>query len=105
MTRRILRTIPLAVLMTTALSWNLPATAQGMASPPPAASAGPAQKSPPNTGAPVPAPAAEPADRDADGRTRLPADLRPALPASASDKPAPADGSQPRGSQPPAPKQ
>ena len=41
MSQRILRTVPMAVLMTTALAWNLPAAAQGTAGTPPPVSAAP----------------------------------------------------------------
>lgn len=98
MSQRILRTVPMAVLMTTALAWNLPAAAQGMASPPPAVSAGPAQKMPPGAAAPAARDGAKAtATPDAKGE-RLPADLRPALPPGASEQPAPADAASDRGS-------
>ena len=47
MSKRILRTVPAAVLVTTALAWNLPAAAQGTpAMPPGTAASGAMQKSP-----------------------------------------------------------
>lgn len=98
MSQRILRTIPMAVLMTTAMAWNLPAAAQGTAStPPPAASAGPAQSTPPQTSALAlqPAPKA-PAGTSATDGDRLPADLTPAMPASTPDKSESADTSSDR---------
>ena len=107
MSQRILRTVPMAVLMTTALAWNLPAAAQAIASPPPAVSAGPAQKAPPGAGVPAArdgakAAAATPAAKD----ERLPADLRPALPPGASEQAAPAEAASDRVSaQPVTPKQ
>ena len=47
MSKRILRTVPAAVLVTTALAWNLPAAAQDTpAMPPGTAASGAMQKSP-----------------------------------------------------------
>lgn len=78
MSQRILRTVPAALLMTTALAWNLPAAAQGTMGAPVGAATGTVQKAP----APAtPAPAADTAPR---GGSALPADLTPAMPASAA---------------------
>ena len=60
MSQRILRTVPAALLMTTALAWNLPAAAQGTMGAPVGAATGTVQKAP----APAtPAPAADTAPR------------------------------------------
>ena len=67
MTQRLLRSVPVAILMTTALAWNLPATAQTAAPAP----ARPAQSTPATGGA-------------ATGGSGLPADFSPAMPASAA---------------------
>ncbi|MBK6614925.1 hypothetical protein [Ottowia sp.] len=82
MTQRLLRSVPVAILMTTALAWNLPATAQtttGSGVPmsassgatPAPAPARPAQSTPATGGA-------------ATGGSGLPADFSPAMPASAA---------------------
>lgn len=81
MTKRILRTVPAALLMTTAMAWNLPAAAQGTVGTPSTAT-GTMQK--------APAPATPPPAGDAAPRGGaafgggLPADLTPAMPASAA---------------------
>ena len=84
MSQRILRTVPAALLMTTALAWNLPAAAQGTMGAPVGAATGTVQKAP----APAtPAPAADTAPRGGaavGGGSALPADLTPAMPASAA---------------------
>ena len=81
MSQRILRTVPAALLMTTALAWNLPAAAQGTMGAPVGAATGTVQKAP----APAtPAPAADTAPRGGaafGGGSALPADLTPAMPA------------------------
>ena len=80
MTKRLLRTVPAAILMTTAMAWNLPALAQT----PSGAGAAPSSQSstPPRrpVGERTPAPG-----NTATGMgtvSGLPADLTPAMPAS-----------------------
>lgn len=83
MTQRLLRTVPAAVLLTTALSWNLPALAQTSSGtgtgtrPPSGSSAAPAATSPGTT--PERPSSGTGGSGDAHG---LPGDLRPAMPAS-----------------------
>ena len=98
MTQRILRTVPMAVLMTTAMAWNLPARAQAGpgTAPPPAVSTGSAQPTMSSIGIPVhraepKPPAATAGQRD----ERQPADGA-AQPASMPDKTRPADGASDR---------
>lgn len=85
MSKRILRTVPAAILVTTSLAWNLPAAAQGtLATPPSQAASGAVQKSPaPRVGE---TPRTPPAAGGAafGGGSALPADLTPAMPASAA---------------------
>ena len=47
MSKRILRTVPATLLVTTALSWNLPAAAQAVTGSPGATTPGTSQKAPP----------------------------------------------------------
>ena len=98
MTQRILRTVPLAVLMTTAMAWNLPARAQAATSAPPAASAGPAQQTAPRAAPPASTPVAPAADSTAGDKARLPEGFSQAM---APDKPASAEVTpDPRASKP-----
>lgn len=91
MSQRILRTVPVALLMTTALAWNLPAAAQGTGSTGPSAGPRPATGAVQQIPAPATArPAGEAAPRGDSGSGNaafggsLPADLTPAMP----DRPA-----------------
>jgi hypothetical protein len=80
MTQRLLRSVPVALLMTTALAWNLPATAQTAAG-----SGAPMSTSSGATPAPAPVPPSAPATGGAaTGGSGLPADFSPAMPASAA---------------------
>lgn len=84
MTQRLLRTVPAAVLLTTALSWNLPALAQtgsGTGTRPPSGSSAVPGTTPPDTTIELPSTGSSSGGSDARG---LPADLRPAMPASAA---------------------
>lgn len=104
MSQRIFRTVPAALLMTTALAWNLPAAAQGIGNAPGGAATGTVQPAP----APADArPTGEAAPRDSGGTSSgqgafggrgLPADLTPAMPdraASAPDQGKPAEPPKP----------
>ncbi|MDO5693558.1 MAG: hypothetical protein Q4G70_13975 [Pseudomonadota bacterium] len=85
MSQRIFRTVPAALLMTTALAWNLPAAAQATAGSPTGATTGTMQKAPAPTTLPPPAPETTPRGGTAPGDgSALPADLTPAMPASAA---------------------
>lgn len=93
MSQRILRIVPVALLMTTALAWNLPAAAQGTGTTAPSAGPGPATGTVQQIPAPATArPAGEAAPRGGSGSGSgnaafgggLPADLTPAMP----DRPA-----------------
>lgn len=91
MSKRILRTVPAAVLMTTALAWGMPAAAQSgtMGTPPATMSPGAATKAPPKAIGESSTGSAAGGAAFGGGNT-LPADLTPAMPASAAS--APADG-------------
>jgi hypothetical protein len=92
--RRILRTVPAALLMTTALAWNLPAGAQGTTGSSAHPPAGSAQRLPPAAPPRTPADGAgsTPPPASFGGAPALPSDLRPALPASAASAAAPRGG-------------
>jgi hypothetical protein len=81
MTQRLLRAAPAAILMTTALAWNLPAAAQA--------------GNPPPTG--LSAPSRAPAPTGQQPGTALPPALQPSMPAlPASDAASAAASGQPR---------
>ena len=86
MSKRILRTVPATLLVTTALSWNLPAAAQAVTGSPGATTPGTSQKAPPaaaNNRAPAAgAREASSSGGSFGGGSSLPADLTP--PASAA---------------------
>ena len=91
MTQRLLRTVPAAVLLTTALSWNLPALAQtgsGTGTRPPSGSSAVPGTTPPDTTTVPPSSGSGSdtggSDTGGSDARGLPADLRPAMPASAA---------------------
>ncbi|QTD45519.1 hypothetical protein [Ottowia testudinis] len=101
MSKRILRTVPAAILVTTSLSWNLPAAAQGTLAPaaPSSHSATGAVQKPPMPRAPGTATQAPPPSTGSQLGGNLPKDLQPAMPASsaAPAQPAAAPGAMPSG--------
>lgn len=90
MTQQFLRTVPAAILMTTALAWNLPATAQSTSGNPPTSRSAP--RSTPAPGMPGGSQGTPSGDVAVKPASGLPADLQPTAPASSASAALPAGG-------------